>query len=145
MTKRNSLYLACLALLGSFLFFPLYGQTVYEGLVVRSPLPTINNITNLKHANGKFLATTDRSGILLSSDDGTTWITHKTPHTNSLQDVAYGNGMYFIASSGSGPAITEEYEVSDNGDGTETVSVRILEPLENLPSWFVRLVLGELI
>ncbi len=79
-----------------------FSQSVYEQLEVRSPLPTPNNITHLEYANGKFLATTDRNGVVISSDDGMTWQTHKTPHPNSLADIAYGNGLYCVTTSGSG-------------------------------------------
>ncbi|MGK0240237.1 MAG: hypothetical protein ACI92G_003722, partial [Candidatus Pelagisphaera sp.] len=51
----------------------------------------------------KFLAPTDRGGILLSSDDGVSWVTHDTTYANSLNDVAYGNGLYCVATAGSGP------------------------------------------
>ena len=109
---RSVYFAGLLLILGSL---GVFAQTVYEGLVVRSPFPTINNITNLKHENGKFLATTDRNGILLSSDDGTSWVTHKTPYPNSLQDVTFGNGIYVVTSSGSGPA----YFSSDLTNWTE--------------------------
>ncbi|MGK0240269.1 MAG: energy-converting hydrogenase Eha subunit F, partial [Candidatus Pelagisphaera sp.] len=72
----------------------LFGQTVYEQLELVSPAPTPNNIVNLQYENGKFLAPTDRGGILLSSDDGVSWVTHDTTYANSLNDVAYGNGLY---------------------------------------------------
>ena len=91
---------------GCVLFFSLlsgFSQTVYEQLVVRNPLPTPNNITSLSYGNGKFLATTDRGGILLSSEDGINWEILETPHPNSLEEITYGNGLYCAASSGSGP------------------------------------------
>ena len=43
----------------------------------------------------------------------------------------------------SGPAYAEAYEVNDNGDGTETVTMRVLDPIGNEPRWFARLVLEE--
>ena len=43
----------------------------------------------------------------------------------------------------SGPSYAEAYEVNDNGDGTEAVTMRILDPIGSLPSWFARLVLEE--
>lgn len=85
------------------LSFSAFGQTVYEQLEVVSPLPTPNHITNLSYGNGKFLATTERGGIVLSSEDGINWEVHNTPHPNSLEEITYGNGLYCAASSGSGP------------------------------------------
>ena len=82
----------------------LFGQTVYEQLELISPFPTANHIEFLGYGNGKFLAATDRGGILLSSDDGITWNSHDTTYANALNDVAYGNGLYCVATGGSGPA-----------------------------------------
>ena len=42
-----------------------------------------------------------------------------------------------------GPAFTEVFIVSNNGDGTQTVTIRILEPFDDLERLFVRLVLEE--
>ena len=42
-----------------------------------------------------------------------------------------------------GSAFSEEYDVQDNGDGTETVTIRILDPIGSLPSWFARIIFSE--
>lgn len=82
----------------------LQAQTVYEQLVVRSPLPTPNHITSLKYGNGKFLGTVDSGGLVLSSDDGISWEAHETGWTRGIDDIAYGNEIYMATSAGSGPA-----------------------------------------
>jgi hypothetical protein len=64
-----------------------FAQTVYEQLEFRSPLPTPNHLTNLQYGNGKFLAATERAGIILSSDDGITWESHKTGWRGSINDL----------------------------------------------------------
>jgi hypothetical protein len=43
----------------------------------------------------------------------------------------------------SGPTYSEIFDVVDNGDGTETVIVRILDPLGSKDRWFSRLLLEE--
>ncbi|MCB1120814.1 MAG: hypothetical protein KJT03_04655 [Verrucomicrobiae bacterium] len=86
------------------LFAGLPAQTVYEQLVVRSPLPTPNHINHLEYENGKFLATVDGGGLVLSSDDGISWEVHETGYNGNTADIAYGNGIYMVTSAGSGPA-----------------------------------------
>jgi photosystem II stability/assembly factor-like uncharacterized protein len=95
-----------------------FAQTVYEQLEFRSPLPTPNHLTNLQYGNGKFLAATERAGIILSSDDGITWESHKTGWRGSINDLAYGNGLYCAVSSGSGSVFFS----SDLTNWTEVLS-----------------------
>ncbi len=85
MTKWNSLLIACMAFVGPSFSSSLSGQSVYEGLEIISLLSTPNHINHLTHANDKFLATTDRSGIFPSSGHEITWMTHNTPWPNSLE------------------------------------------------------------
>lgn len=80
----------------------LVGQTVYEQLELQSPLPTPNHLNGLWVGNGKFLAATERAGIILSSDDGINWESHQTGWWGSINDIAYGNGLYCAVSAGSG-------------------------------------------
>ena len=99
------------------------GQTAFEQLQVISPNPTPNHINNLKHVNGKFVATTENAGVIISSDDGITWSSHITGHSGSTYGIAYGNGIYMISSYANGPA----YYSSDLESWTEISS-------NNLPS-----------
>lgn len=58
----------------------------------------------MQYGNGKFLATTDSAGVIISSDDGINWSTHQTGYWGGIDDIAYGNGIYMVTSAGSGPA-----------------------------------------
>lgn len=56
------------------------------------------------------------------------------------QTVEVGNNLESWLS---GPVYAEAYALNDNVDGTEAVTMRILDPIGSLPSWFARLVLEE--
>ncbi len=43
----------------------------------------------------------------------------------------------------SGGAFSEEYAIEDNGDGTEAGTMRVLDPIGSLPSWFARIIFSE--
>ena len=60
--------------------------------------------------------------------------------TGISQSVEVGSDLSIWQS---GPAFAEEYDVVDNGDGTESVTMRVLDPIGSLPSWFARMVFEE--
>lgn len=80
-------------------------QAIYEQMVVRSPLPTPNHLTQLRHAAGRFLALGEY-GTVISSDDGVSWTSHATGYSRSISDIAFGNGVYVICGRDYGTVLT---------------------------------------
>ncbi|MCB1094921.1 MAG: hypothetical protein KDN22_05010 [Verrucomicrobiae bacterium] len=96
----------------------LVAQTIYEEMKVRSPTPTVNNLTRLRYGGGKFLAVGENATIL-SSDDGTTWMSHDSGYDRSVSDIAFGNGVYVVAATDNRTVLTsfdlETWEVRRPG------------------------------
>ncbi|MDA0811265.1 MAG: hypothetical protein O3C21_02575 [Verrucomicrobia bacterium] len=96
----------------------IFGQTIYEQMKVRSPTPTVNHLTKLHYAVGKFLALGENATIL-SSDDGKAWNSHASGYTRSISDIAFGNGVYVVCGSDNSTVLTsfdlELWEISRPG------------------------------
>lgn len=60
--------------------------------------------------------------------------------TGISQTVEVGSDL---ATWQSGPALAQQYEVVDNGDGTESVTMRVMDPIGSRPTWFARMVFEE--
>ncbi len=68
---------------------------VLEQWYWRNPLPQGNALYNVVFANGTYLALGEL-GTILTSTDGTNWLTQKSGTTMELRDCAYGGGKYVI-------------------------------------------------
>ena len=66
-----------------------------------NPLPTANSLNSVVFCNGQFVGT-GGGPTLLSSVDGTNWVTHFVPGFFSLAHIASGNGLYVVVGSGPG-------------------------------------------
>ncbi|MCP5521326.1 MAG: hypothetical protein H7A46_07240 [Verrucomicrobiales bacterium] len=101
-------------------------QTIYEQMVVRSPLPTPNHLNQVRYSGGRFLALGDNSTVI-SSEDGLSWTLHPTGYDRSVADIAFGNGVFVISGSDYGTVLTSydlatwqvsrPEEVPSNGNG----------------------------
>ena len=68
---------------------------VLERWYWRNPLPQGNALYNVVFANGTYVALGEL-GTILTSTDGTNWLTQQSGTTMELRDCAYGGGKYVV-------------------------------------------------
>ena len=59
----------------------------------RNPSPTGNTLSGITYGNGVFMAV-GHAGAIITSADGTNWVSRGSATTNALRSVAYGNGAF---------------------------------------------------
>src|SRR5467141_2175704 len=59
----------------------------------RNPLPTGNTLSGITYGNGSFMAV-GHAGTIVTSADGTNWISRGSASTNALRSAAFGNGLF---------------------------------------------------
>ena len=71
------------------------GGEILERWHWRNPLPQGNALHNVAFVNGRYVATGEM-GTLLTSNDGTNWVSQKAGTPLELRDCAYGAGKYVV-------------------------------------------------
>jgi hypothetical protein len=91
---------------------------------------TPRNITGIAYGNGLFVCATSSQFVLISSDDGRTWVEHGiTPSIDSTCKIAFGKGVFVLVAGHTGGtgavyygADGETWALSLNWDGAQDVA-----------------------
>lgn len=89
--RRWSLWIVLLLI--SAVLFPPSGFAASP--IIRSPLPTDQNLLGVGYGNGLFVAV-GANGTILTSADGATWTSRPSGTAEALYDAAYANGTYVV-------------------------------------------------
>ena len=69
------------------------GGGVAQSLIWRQPTPTGAGLRGIVYGGGRFVAV-GQAGVVVTSPDGTNWLSSNATTTKELVSVAYGNGAY---------------------------------------------------